>query len=106
MKRILFLATLAAMLAANTVPAPAATRGVAVRDNFFRPASLTVRKGDTVRFRWLGNAFHNVTVTRGPQRFSSRTKASGSYRKRMTRRGTYRLVCTLHSGMRMRLRVR
>ena len=106
MKRILFLATLGAMFAATAIPAPAATRGVSLRDNFFRPASLTVRKGDTVRFRWRGNYFHNVTVTRGPRRFHSRTKASGSYRKRMTRRGTYRLVCTLHSGMRMRLRVR
>jgi plastocyanin len=106
MKRILFLATLGAMFAVTAVPAPAAIRGVSLRDNFFRPASVTVRKGDTVKFRWLGNASHNVTVARGPQRFRSGTKASGSYRKRMTRRGTYRLVCTVHSGMRMTLRVR
>ncbi len=106
MRRLLLVATVGAMLTATTIPALAATRGAELHDNFFRPASLTVRSGDTLRFRWRGRARHNVTVTKGPQRFRSQTKASGSYRRRVTRRGSYRLVCTVHLGMRMSLRVR
>ena len=49
---------------------------------------------------------HNVTVKRGPVRFHSRTKTSGNYVKRMRRRGTYKIVCTIHvPAMRMRLEV-
>jgi plastocyanin len=40
-------------------------------------------------------------------RFRSPTQRSGTYRKRVTRRGTYRIVCTIHQpNMRMTLRVR
>jgi plastocyanin len=90
---------------AFAIPSPAATV-VRVDDDVFRPSSVTVRKGTVVRWRWVGDNPHNVTVRRGPVRFRSATKESGTYRKRMRRRGTYRIVCTVHSGMDMRLRVR
>jgi mRNA-degrading endonuclease RelE of RelBE toxin-antitoxin system len=46
-------------------------------------------------------------VTSGPVRFRSSNRRSGSYRKRVTRRGTYRIICTIHgSSQRMTLRVR
>ena len=88
------------------VPALAATRTVSLRDNAFSPASLSVRRGDRVVFRWRGENPHNVRVRRGPTRFRSRIQSSGSYRVRLRRRGTYRLVCDVHPGMRMTLRVR
>jgi plastocyanin len=71
-----------------------ATKRVTVGDNFFRQRSVTIDSGDTVRWRWVGRNPHNVTVTRG--KFQSRTKTSGSYSKRLRRRGTYRYVCTIH----------
>ena len=98
-------AGLAVTLTAGTsMPSPAdgATRTVRVDDNVFSPRSATIRRGTLVRFRWVGERPHNVT---GPG-FASRTQSSGSYSRRFRNRRTYRLVCTLHAGMEMRLRVR
>ena len=73
-----------------------ATKRVTVGDDFFRKRSVTIDSGDTVRWRWVGRNSHNVTVRRGPRKFNSSTKSSGSYSKRLRRRGTYRYVCTVH----------
>jgi plastocyanin len=67
-----------------------------VGDLFFDPASITINAGDRVRWRWVGTAPHNVTVTRGPRKFKSETKSEGSYRKRLKKTGTYRYICTVH----------
>ena len=108
MKKLVALAVLAAAIAvvvATAIPATAATI-VRVGDDFFRPGSLSVKKGTTVRWRWVGDSPHNVTVTRGPVKFRSSTKETGTFSRTMRRRGTYRIVCTVHSGMDMTLRVR
>lgn len=104
----LLAATLAALLAAG--PALSARRTVEVDDNYFvkrsAPHRVTVQRNDTVVWRWEGSNPHNVTVDRGPVTFRSRTKTSGTYRKRMRRAGIYRIICTIHApSMRMRLRV-
>lgn len=105
----LLAATLATLLAAG--PAQSARRTLEVDDNYFvregAAPTVTVRRNDTVVWEWEGSNPHNVTVTRGPARFRSDTKTSGTYRRRVTRRGTYRIVCTIHRpDMRMTLRVR
>jgi plastocyanin len=94
------------------VAAPALSRekSVEVDDNYFvhkgTPKTVTVKKGDTVAWEWEGRNPHNVTVTRGPVKFHSKTKTSGSYSKRLTQRGTYRILCTIHAPtMRMKLKV-
>ena len=105
MKKPLALAALATTLAA--VPAVAATtRSVRVDDNVFRPSTLSANRGDTIRFRFVGDRMHNVRRVSGPSFRTVGTRDSGSVSRRVTRRGTIRLVCTLHSGMRMSLRVR
>jgi plastocyanin len=94
------------------IPASAATRTLKVGDNWFvRSAgvpTVTIKRGDTVRWRWIGNRRHNVTVRSGPARFKSRTQTNGSFSKRLTRRGTYRIICTIHGAgdQSMVLRVR
>ena len=105
MKKLFALAVVIAVSIAVAVPALAAVRGVRVEDNEFS-RNLTVNKGDTVRWRWVGDNPHNVTVRRGPVRFRSSTKRTGTYSKRMRVRGRYRIVCTIHPGMDMTLRVR
>jgi plastocyanin len=108
------LAALAALVLAVTavlaVPAFGATRSIKVADFFFvrsgAKPTVTVRRGTTVKWLFRGRIDHNVTVTRGPVKFHSRTKSSGDFTHRMTRRGTYRIVCTIHPGMAMTLRVR
>jgi plastocyanin len=106
MRKQLTLALLVAGLglAAAALPSTAAgpdaeasaTKRVRVGDLFFRRSAITIQSGDTVRWVWVGRAPHNVTVTRGPREFRSRTKRSGAYRKRLNRRGTYRYICTVH----------
>lgn len=82
------------------IPAFAATSSVKVGDNYFIRDSgtpkLTVKKGSTVRWRWTGSAPHNVTATKGPAKFRSKTMSTGSYSYKATKAGTYRVVCTLH----------
>lgn len=105
MKRTIASALAVALLAVFAIPALAGTRTVLVRDNNYSPKTLSVSKGSSVRFRWTGKAPHNV-VASGPVSFRSSLKREGTYTKRMTRRGTYRILCTIHSEMRMRLTVR
>ena len=99
MKKLLGLVAALAVLAA-AVPALAATRTINVDDNVFSPRSVTVNKGDKLRFRWVGEAPHNVKaagINIGIRRSGTRT---------VTARRSGRLVCTIHPGMTMRLRVR
>ena len=106
-KKLAALAALAVALSvavAIAIPAFAATT-IRVDDDVFRPGSVRVSKGATVRWRWVGDDPHNVTVRRGPVKFHSITKRSGTYTRTMRRRGTYRIVCTVHPGMDMTLRV-
>ena len=107
MRKPLALLAVAATAAAAAVPAYAATRTVKVRDNSFGPSSLSAKKGDTIRFRWTGDNPHNVRAYKGPRKFNSgKPKRSGSYSKRFTVKGTYKILCDVHPGMRMTLRVR
>ena len=105
MKRLLALIAAGALVAVAAIPAFAATKTISVRDDFFSPKSTSVKRNTTVKWVWRGDRPHNVTVTKGPVKFRSSTKESGSYSKKMTRRGTYRIVCTLHSGMTQTLKV-
>ena len=105
MKKIIALAATGAVALA-AVPAFAATRTVRVADNVFGPKALSARSGDTIRFRWVGDAPHNVTRTRGPRFTTIRNRRSGTVSRRLTRRGLYRLTCSIHPGMDMTIRVR
>ena len=79
---------------------------VGVEDFSFTPASTSVKRGSTVTFRWTGSAPHNVTVTSGPVKFHSPTQKKGTYKRKLTRKGTYSFKCTLHPFMKGRLRVK
>ena len=107
MKRLIAVLTAVAVVAAvMAIPALAATKNVSLRDNKFGPTSLRVKRGTTVKFTWRGRNPHNVVVTRGPVKFRSSVKSKGTYSKRVTRRGTYRIVCTIHApSMKMTLKV-
>jgi plastocyanin len=110
MRRLLILAAVPALTAAIAIPALAATKSVEVDDNYFVRDSgvptVTVKKNTSVRWRWEGKNPHNVTVTSGPVKFHSSTKTSGTFTKKVTRTGTYRIVCTIHDGMKMTLKVK
>ena len=104
MRKQIALALVPLGLAAVALPAvaseptaqAAATKGVKVGDLFFKKTKVTVKSGDTVKWTWVGKAPHDVTVTRGPRKFHSRTQTSGTYSKKLRKRGTYRYICSVH----------
>jgi plastocyanin len=103
------IAGVAAVAAAGAlaVPALAATKSVQVKDNKFVASSITVKKGTTVKWVWKGEAPHDVAVTKGPAKFKSSVKTSGSFSKKLTKKGTYSIVCTIHApGMKMTIKVK
>jgi len=110
-KKLLAIVATAAMAAGIAIPAHAAiTKNVRVDDDYFvrvgpKP-TVTVRKNDTVKWNWRGDVIHNMVVTKGPVKFRSKTIVKGSYSRKMTLRGTYQIVCTIHSGMEMKLVVK
>jgi plastocyanin len=112
MRKLLILGLLAVLAASLAAAGPAASKrkSIEVDDDYFvaegKPRTVTVKVNDTVVWEWEGRNPHDVTVTKGPVKFHSRTKTSGTYSKKVRRAGTYRIVCTIHRpDMRMRLKV-
>jgi plastocyanin len=102
--RTLLLALVIALLAA--APAAAKTKNVKIGDDFFKPKTVTVHKGTTVRWNWAGHHGHNVVVHKGPKHFQSAVKKSGHFAKKLTRRGTYKVICSIHApDMHMTIKV-
>jgi hypothetical protein len=96
-----------APVAVGTLAAPR----ISILDNAFvrgrEGPTLTVRRGTVVTWRWRSQSSHNVTARSGPEPFRSPTRSRGVFARRLTRAGTYRIVCTLHSpGMGMTVVVR
>jgi plastocyanin len=106
--RILPLAVILALVLA--APAAAATKNVKIGDDYFvksgKPRTVTVAKGTTVKWNWRGSDEHNVVVQKGPRKFQSALKSKGSFKRKLTKRGTYKIVCSIHQpDMRMTLKV-
>jgi plastocyanin len=76
---------------------------VKVGDNYFKPKKLTVVVGDTVLWKWVGTAIHDVVVDEGPKKFKSKKQARGKFKREIVEPGEYLIVCTLHPGMEMTL---
>ena len=84
MRKQLALVLVPLTLAAAALPAvasepdaqAAATKRVKVGDLFFKKSKITIQSGDTVKWTWVGVAPHDVTVTKGPRKFHSKTKTS------------------------------
>ncbi len=119
MRRLAVLSVLAGAAALAAAPADAGIhkrrpqhRKVTVNDNFFGPARLTVNRGSTITWVWPDDTgdVHDVKLRKGPKgvhHFHSEPGSAGyRYRRKLTRAGTYRIVCTLHEGMRMTIVVR
>jgi plastocyanin len=112
LRKAIVTALVVGLFGAGTAPALAATKRVKVGDNWFVRSSgkptVTVSKNTKVRWVWRGDSLHNVTVTKGPAKFRSSSKTSGRYTKKVTRTGTYTIVCTVHgaSDQSMKLVVR
>ena len=103
MRKLLVLALIVAASAILATQALAAgTRSVKVGDNFYvRPSgvpTVTVRKGTKVVWQFKGHSPHTVVVSSGPVKFRSSAKSSGTFAKTLTKRGTYRIFCSIHGA--------
>ena len=110
MRKLVPVSLVAALCAVLASQALAAGKTVKVGDDFFvRKGSVPtvkVKKGTKVTFRWVGKDMHDVAVTKGPAKFSSTYKTSGTFRKKMKKTGTYTIVCTIHQpDMKLKLKV-
>jgi plastocyanin len=112
MKRTLVPIALAAfVLVLSLAPAGAAPRPKTVKLEGveFVPDSLRVRQGTLVKFRWDGVMPHNVIKSSGPGRhFQSRTTSDPgvNFKRRFRKAGRYKLICRVHPGMDMILKVK
>ena len=86
---------------------------VRVGDNFFLK-NADRRRGSTVTWKWPAadeaGDVHDVALKSGPEgvkKFQSEAAATDyTYKRKLTKSGTYKIVCTLHEEMRMTIRVR
>jgi plastocyanin len=102
---------LTALAACALVPAVAgasgATRSVTVGDGYFSPSKLTVKSGTTIRWVWgSGLSYtHDVMLGRHPKGVAPFMSdyAAGDYtfKRKLTKAGTYTFLCDLHQGMKM-----
>jgi plastocyanin len=100
---LLCVTALAAFSAGNATSATS----VRVTDGAFKPGTLTVSRGTTVVWRFVGRKRHRLSVLHGPVKFKSPLMKRGKFRKKLTRPGTYHIVCTRHpNGHQMFISVR
>ena len=119
------IATAATFIAALALPPVAGAtdaaerviRGPAVRvaDDFYDPATLTVKKNTKVKFRWAPENVnpHNVNLAKGPTGVRKRDFRSATdetdvkFAPIFEKRGTYNLLCTIHPDvMKMKVTVK
>jgi plastocyanin len=111
--RVALLLACAALLV-SAAPAQAGKKTVRIYDNYFLADSLNVKRGTVVVWRWPGiyeaGDVHDVKLKSGPKgvkKFHSEAAATDySFRRKLKVLGRYRIVCTLHEEMTMKIRVK
>jgi plastocyanin len=71
-------------------------RGTWVGDYRFGRQRVSIRRGQTFEWRFLGAERHDVTLANGPEGFASPSQRGGRFSFRFRRPGTYNLYCSLH----------
>lgn len=107
-RRFLALLTSATVVATSvvTLAAPAAVAAehlVTVGDFFFQPATISIKAGDTVNFRFVGPEPHSATSTDGA--FDTGIHLEGVKGVTFPEPGTYDYFCVLHPQMQGSVRV-
>ena len=74
-------------------------RYVSMRNNYYSPGSITIRRG--TRVRWTNNGTRAHTATKNGGGWSSPSLQPGqSFSRVFNTKGTIRYHCRFHSGMR------
>ena len=108
MLRKLSVAAVAASLATAVAVVPAqagSTKTVSVKNNSFSPTSVSIKKGGKVTWKWTqGGVPHNVTPAKGAGSATS-SKKGFTFSKTFSKAGTFKYHCTIHSSMKMTVKV-
>jgi plastocyanin len=89
-----------------------ASKKIEVGDDYYGPTKATVKAGTTIKWAWLADNAnsHDVKLSKGPsgaKKFHSASAATDySYSQKLTKPGTYKIVCTLHQDMVMTIKVK
>src|SRR3954466_11199661 len=109
MLRKLAAAAVPAMIGVPVAVVPAhagASKTVAVKNNSFSPTSVSIHKGDKVSFKWTqGGVPHNVTPAGGGAGSATSSKKGFTYTKAFAKAGTFKYVCSIHSNMKVTVKV-
>jgi plastocyanin len=92
----------------SAAPDKRGSKTVKVEDDFYSPTSLSVSGGTKVKFNWTGSHKHNVVKKKGPggSFASSITSADGvQFEHKFSKAGTYKIICTVHPEMKMKINV-
>jgi plastocyanin len=96
MRKLVATSILAALLIAS-VASGAVTKTVKVRDDFFKPTAVTIKKGDTVKWSWGADGTkHKHTVSAKSGKWTSANKKTGTYTHTFKNAGKFTVLCTTH----------
>lgn len=79
----------------------ASTKTIKLKGVQFSPRSVSIKKGDKVKFKWAGGT-HNLN---GPG-VNVSPKSSGSKTVTFKKKGSFTFVCTLHANMTTTVKVK
>lgn len=71
---------------------------VIVKDIAFKPATISVKAGDTVTWRFEDKGIPHDVVAKDDS-FESDKRDSGIFRHTFDKAGTFSYICTIHPGM-------
>jgi plastocyanin len=100
MRRLGVLVAVAAALGAFAVAASGSThhhqKFVKVRDDFYKPTTVTIKVGDHVKWGWGDGTDHQHTVTEQHGKWTSKEKTIGSFKHTFGKAGTFKIYCADH----------
>jgi plastocyanin len=80
-------------------------RTVKVRDYYLSPSKLKVTPRSTITFKWpsVEGDTHNVALVKGPKGVkhwhSQYASSDYSYKRKLRKKGRYKIICQLHPDM-------
>ena len=107
--RLALLLCAASLLVLGAFGAAAGAKGPTIKllSSSFSPDEKSISKGTKVKFKWVEGK-HNVVKAKGPGGdFSSGTTSEPgvNFTKKFKKRGDYKLICTIHEDMKVKLHV-
>src|SRR5947209_12601530 len=89
-------ATLLIVLAAPALAKAPPVKRTKLGNFYFSPGHVTIKRGTKVVWHFL-SGYHDVTVRRGPVKFTSGGRLAGSSFSHIFKKpGTYHLYCKIH----------